>query len=350
MSRVQPYELALDPPLRTARETMQTRRGLLFRVEEGPGGIGDAAPLPPFTESDEESRAALERAADAYDHRGWPAALKVVSDQRDGRLEYPAARHAVSLAMLDWRGRTQAEPLFEQLGGTAGAPVPVNATVGDASPSETAQSVAEARNMGFQAVKVKVGRGPVDRDLERLRAVRERVGSTVSVRVDANGAWSPETATTFLRNAADLDLAAVEQPLPVAETLAHADLRGLGTPIAVDESLAEFPVQELLAANVADWYVLKPMALGGVDVAAGAGRRIARQGGTPICTSIFESVVGRTAAVHLAAALGVTEAAGLATADRLVTDLAEDPAPIEDGVVIPPSGPGLGIGEVGIDG
>ncbi|MDR5656933.1 o-succinylbenzoate synthase [Halodesulfurarchaeum sp. HSR-GB] len=350
MSRVQPYELALDPPLRTARETMETRRGLLFRAEEGPGGIGDAAPLPPFTEPYEESRAALERAADAYDQQGWPAAFRVVSSRHNGRLEYPAARHAVSLAMLDWRGRTQEEPLFEQLGGTARTPVPVNATVGDGSPSETAQSVADARNRGFQAVKVKVGRGAVDRDLERLRAVRERVGSTVSVRVDANGAWSPETAAAFLRDAAALDLAAVEQPLPVEQTLAHTDLRGLGTPIAVDESLAQFPVQDLLAADVADWYVLKPMALGGVDVAAGVGKRVARQGRTPICTSIFESVVGRTAAVHLAAALDTTEAAGLATADRLVTDLAADPAPVEGGVVIPPSGPGLGIGEVGVDG
>ena len=95
-ARVEPFSLRLDPPLETARETLRTRDGLLFRVETGPGGSGESAPLRPFTESLAESRAALDRAADAYRESGWRGALAAVSETTAGQLRFPASRHAVT--------------------------------------------------------------------------------------------------------------------------------------------------------------------------------------------------------------------------------------------------------------
>mgnify|MGYP006294670085 FL=1 len=196
---------------------------------------------------------------------------------------------------------------------------------------------------------MKVGRGAVKRDLDRLRRARERVGPDLELRADANGAWTLAAAREFFDGATGLDLAYVEQPLPVEQTWAHADLEG-GPPIALDESLREHPVATLLAADLAQYYVLKPMALGGIDRAWGCAHRIKRADTEPVVTSIVESVVGRTGAVHLAGALADSLPAGLATAGLIETDLGPDPAPVEAGQIRVPDGPGLGLAEVGTRG
>ncbi|MFB6086787.1 MAG: mandelate racemase/muconate lactonizing enzyme family protein [Halodesulfurarchaeum sp.] len=347
---VDPFELALDPPLQTARETMDTRRGMLFRVASDPPGIGESTPLLPFTESRSVSRRALERAAEAFETAGWREAFGVVSHTGNGRLRFPAARHAVSLSYLDHRGRKAGQPLYRFLGGDPVESIPVNVTLGDGRPEETARAAETARDEGFEAIKVKVGRGSLERDLARLRAVRERVGPGVELRADANGAWKLPQARSFLERVKPLDLSHIEQPLAPDSTEDHARLRGMGTPIALDESLGKFGVRELLEWGAADVFVLKPMALGGIDVARGSATRIRRAGAESVVTSIFEGVVGRTGAVHLAASLPGHPPAGLATASRFVSDLGPDPAPVRDGSISPPSEPGLGVREVGIDG
>jgi L-alanine-DL-glutamate epimerase-like enolase superfamily enzyme len=54
-------------------------------------------------------------------------------------------------------------------------------------------------------------------------------------------------------------------------------------------------------------------------------------------------VVARTAAVHVAAAIPDVRACGLATADRLESDLGPDPCPVEEGRISVPQDPGLGL-------
>lgn len=347
---VEPYELGLDPPLRTGRETIETRCGLLFRAGSDPPGIGDSAPLQPFTESFAASRRALERAAEAFERDGWQGALSVVSAATDGRLQFPAARHAVSLAHLDREARKAGVPLYRFLGGEPVDSVPVNATVGDGSPEATATAAATAQANGFQTVKVKVGKKGVDRDLDRLRAVRDRVGDEIVLRADANGAWELAEARSFLVEAEPLELAYLEQPLASEEGTAHAELRTMGTPIGLDESLTDAGVTRLLEADAADVFVLKPMALGGVDVARVLVAQIHQASAEAVVTSIFESVVGRTGAIHLAASLPDLPPGGLATGDRFVTDLGPDPAPVRNGSIVPPAVPGLGVAEVIGDG
>jgi o-succinylbenzoate synthase len=341
-----PYELDLDPPLVTAEERLQRRNGVLLKWGTDPVGLGDAAPLPPFTEPLNECTVALERAERAFEKAGWRGALRVVSRTRNGQLRFPAARHAVVLALLDRRAKRAGRSLTRELAGQPGRPVAVNATIGDGSPAETADAAAAARESGFPAVKVKVGKRSIEGDSSRLEAVRDRVGDALELRVDANGAWDLATARRFLEGSRSLDLGAVEQPLPADRARDHAQLRECGPDIALDESLAVDRPAHLVAAGVADRYVLKPMALGGIDVARGLALRIQRADATPVVTSIFESVVGRTAAIHLAASLDGLPASGLATAERFETDLGEDPAPVREGHVVPPDGPGLGV-EVG---
>ena len=339
MIDIEPYHLDLARPLSTARGRIEERTGFVVRIEYADRvGLGEAAPLPGWTESVDACREALEWAPELARDEDWGVALAETSA--------PAARHALALALADARATLDNTPLYRYLGNERLVRrVPVNATVGDDDPEATASAVAAAVEAGFDCVKIKVGARTVDADATRLQRVRDVVGDGVQLRVDANGAWDRETAERALDAFEAFDLQYVEQPMPAEEVAAHAGLRNGGNeiPIALDESLVERSVTELLAAEAADYLVLKPMALGGPDRARNAARQARQAGVTPVLSTTIDGVVARTAAVHVAAAVPEIPACGLATADWLADDLGPDPAPVADGRIEVPQAKGLGV-------
>ncbi|KYH26836.1 D-gluconate/D-galactonate dehydratase [Halalkalicoccus paucihalophilus] len=320
--RLEEFSLPLETPLSTASGEIARREGFAVRIDDG---VGEATPLPGWTESLEECREALAGIDD-------PEAVI-------GNLEdRPAARHGLSLSLADRDARDEGVSLSRLLGDGRAETVAVNATVGDASPEESANAAREAVENGFETVKCKVGARSVVEDVERVRVIREAVGSGPAIRLDANGGWSREEAARALDELAEYDLEYVEQPLVADDLAGHRELSS-PVPIALDESLAGRTVAKIEAlADVADTFVLKPMALGGIDRVVELGRRL----GDVVVTTTIDAVIARTAAVHAAAALDLERACGLATADMLAEDLAPDPAPVRDGTIPVPTGPGLG--------
>ena len=231
----------------------------------------------------------------------------------------PWLRCAEEAAAGDWP-----EPLRDR--------VPVNVTVPAVGPTQ-AHRIAAAG--GCRTAKVKVaepGQTLAD-DQARLEAVRDALGGSGRVRVDANGAWSVDDAVAAIRV---LDKAAggleyVEQPCASVEELA-AVRRAVDVPIAADESIrrAEDPyrVRDLDAADIA---VLKVQPLGGVRACL----RIAEEIGLPVVvSSALETSVGIAAGLALAAALpSLPYACGLATVQLLTADLAAEPLLPRDGVL-----------------
>ncbi|MGM0447126.1 MAG: mandelate racemase/muconate lactonizing enzyme family protein [Methanobacteriota archaeon] len=357
--RRHPFALDLTRPLGTAAGEIRRREGFLIAVKrrgdgdhsadgtDSAGGLGEATPLPGWTESREACAAALDGLDGRAEARPPLAALDAAST--------PAARHGVSLALADAAARNAGERLADRLADGAGvdaAPadaVPVNATVGDGSPEATADEAERAVEAGFDCLKLKVGARAVDADVERVRAVREAVGDAVALRADANGAWDRETARRALDALAAFGLAYVEQPLPADDLDGLAALRESGraerpndrVPIAVDESVAARGIDAVLDAGAADAVVLKPMALGGPDRALAAALRARSAGVDPVVTTTIDAVIARTAAVHVAAAIPDVSPCGLATGSLLDEDLAPDPCPIADGRIAVPAGPGL---------
>ncbi|MFB6269883.1 MAG: mandelate racemase/muconate lactonizing enzyme family protein [Halobacterium sp.] len=322
---IRSFSLPLARPLETAGGSISERRGFLcFRD----GGVGEATPLGRWTETYAECERALRAADDAED---WAAALAACEDA-------PAARHAVSLAKLDAESKRAGESLAAHRTDDPAASVPVNATIGDAPREETVEAARRAGREGFETVKVKVGARPISEDVERVLGVAD--ATDLAVRADANGAWTREQAQDACYALGDV-VEYVEQPLPAHDLAGNADLRADGAAIALDESLTEYGVSEVLEA--ADYVVLKPMALGGVDVARDAAGAAREADVTPVVTTTIDGVVARTAAVHLAASIPDVPACGLATADLLAAHLASDPAPVSDGRVNVPDSPGLGV-------
>jgi O-succinylbenzoate synthase len=188
----------------------------------------------------------------------------------------------------------------------------------------------------FRCVKAKVGRRDPDDDVERVRALRELLGSTVAIRVDANGAWDVETAASVLtrmeRAGAGIEFA--EQPVETISELAELR-RMVDVPLAADESVRTVDdARALRAAGAADVLVLKVQPLGGVRAAL----EIADAAGLPaLVSSMFETSIGLAAGLALAATLPDSPPpCGLATLDELTGDVVSSPLRPEGDVLAVP--------------
>ncbi len=201
--------------------------------------------------------------------------------------------------------------------------IPVNVTVPAVDP-ERAQEIVLAG--GCETAKVKVaepGQSLAD-DQARLEAVRDALGPSGRIRMDANGAWDVDRAAhaIALLDSSAGGLEYVEQPCATVEELA-AVRRRVDVPIAADESIRRaadpYRVRDLEAADIA---VLKVQPLGGVRACL----RIAEDIGLPVVvSSALESSVGIAAGVALAAALPeLPYACGLATVQMFTDDVVTD--------------------------
>ncbi|RXW33032.1 o-succinylbenzoate synthase [Propioniciclava flava] len=208
--------------------------------------------------------------------------------------------------------------------------VAVNATVPAVGPVRAAEIVASS---GCTTVKVKVAQAgqSLGEDLDRVAAVRDALGPSGQVRVDANAAWSLEDA---VRAVPALDRAAgglqyAEQPVAGVDDLARLRRR-VSVPIAADESIrrASDPLA-VKRAEAADVVVIKVQPLGGVRACLAL---VAELGLPMVVSSALESSVGIAAGVALAAALpGIELASGLATVTMFEQDVAATPLVPEAG-------------------
>ena len=207
--------------------------------------------------------------------------------------------------------------------------VPVNVTVPVLPPDEAHALVARS---GCRTAKVKVAdaTSTLAEDRARLEAVRDALGPSGRIRVDANGVWDVDTAVATLKvlERAAGGLEYVEQPCASVEELA-AVRRRTSILVAADESIRRaadpYRVRDLEAADIA---VLKVQPLGGVRACL----RIAADIGLPtVVSSALETSIGLAAGVALAAALPELEYdSGLATVGLLADDLADQPlAPVD---------------------
>jgi O-succinylbenzoate synthase len=168
-------------------------------------------------------------------------------------------------------------------------------------------------------------------DLARLEAVRDALGPSGSIRIDANGAWDVPTAADriprYARAAGGLEY--VEQPCASVDELARVRRR-VPVPIAADESIRRGDDPLLVARrHAADVVVLKVAPLGGVRACLDLAERV----GLPVVvSSAVDTAVGIAAGLALAAALPeLPYACGLATGSLLCDDVVADPQRPVDG-------------------
>jgi muconate cycloisomerase len=281
------------------------------RDEAGTEGFGEGTPRPYVTG---------ETVATMLDHLGrqlWPRvagralpptghlaglAALLGDTALAGAIAPNAARAALELAVLDCALRRTGRSLATVLPPRRSR-VTYSGVVTAGSLERAVQHARRMRAIGMRHVKVKVG---FDDDVARIAAVRQALGPDVSLRLDANGAWTLPRAIEVLNAVAPLGVAAVEQPLPRGPVADLARLRAeTPVPVMVDESLVTTADAEaLIEAKAADFFNIRISKCGGLARSLALAARAAEMGiGIQVGSQVGETAILAAAGRQLAAAL-----------------------------------------------
>ena len=258
------------------------------------------------------------------------------------------AQAAIGDALYDLVGKFLNVPIHALLGGKCRDTVRVGAVL---SMKPTVEELVEAAqgffDRGFRHLGLKIGIDPVA-DLRNAKALRDRFGDDIVLRVDANASMNFDAAQTLLRKLQPYDIDAAEQPVAIWDVDGLAALaRAVDMPIMADESVstdhslldvikkrAATVVQTKTAKNGGIHYIRKLWAL-----AQASGMRI--YPGNHPSTSVATSAVAQMCASSPEPVMEGVFAVGVSGA--LADDIAENPIRPVDGEIPVPDGPGLGI-------
>jgi muconate cycloisomerase len=272
----------------------------------------------------------------------------VVSTLHRVRYGHPITKAAIEIALFDALGKSYRLPLCCLLGGPYRREIELVGGLGmDLGVKTIAVRARELKRDGVRTFKVKIGQPDHQKDIERVRAVREAVGDDALIRVDGNAAYSFADARHVLNELSRYHITDAEQPLARGDLRSLAELRrAVGISIAVQESVSS-PEDALavLEHQAADLLKIKLTHIGGFErareVAAVVGAKalpvVIGQGSA--CTTILSA-----AEMHLHCALKNAQPGGeMSGFMRLGEQDIFSPIPVNRGQATPPMTEGHGI-------
>lgn len=245
---------------------------------------------------------------------------------------------AVDVALWDIRCKAAGQPLWLLAGG-CNSRVPLYDTEGGwlhLTIDELVAGALQSKACGWPGVKLKVGKPNASEDLERLRAVREAVGSGMHLMVDANQSMTCAEAKRRARMFEEIDIFWFEEPLPAEDITGHARLAAsTSVPIAIGESLySPSHFREYLESGGAEVVQVDVARIGGI---------------TPwLKTAHLAETYNVKVAPHFLMELHVSLAAAVSNSLYVehipqLRAVTTDEIEIVGGQAVPPSQPGVGI-------
>lgn len=253
-------------------------------------------------------------------------------------------KSGIELALWDICGKAAGLPVAVLLGGVIRERVEVAACMGIQSYERAKEMAAWYFEQGFGTLKTKAG-SDINEDCEMVRGVRDAVGDKLKLRIDPNRAYSPQQAVELARRLEEYDLQYLEQPIP-AEPLADAAWLRQQTrvPIALNESVTDpASVLEILRADAAAFILPDTHIAGGILPCVTIGR-ICEAAGISCIMHCGHDLGPKTAAMlHVAASCAAYSLANDTTYYGLEDDILTERFVIEQGTIVLPTKPGLGI-------
>lgn len=232
-----PLDIALKKSFGISGGAQHVAANVLLEMvlEGGVRGWGEGAPFPAFNgETQAQTLSACARAE--------PRLIGADVNDTDALTERiaaecgvsPSAVCAIETAVLDCQAKLRGVSIRELFGGAESSLVTdVTITTGTVEDARR-----EAREFAaFTTLKVKVGGGFFDRDVARVRAIRQ-ARPDARLLLDANAGFSTEEAVEFARAVADARIELFEQPVPAGDWDALAEVRRrTKLAVALDESV-----------------------------------------------------------------------------------------------------------------
>lgn len=243
--------------------------------------------------------------------------------------EWPSIKFGWESALLDLKSGGQ-RVYFDNKFSRGQQSIPINGLIWMGDESFMQEQIEEKLAAGFTTIKMKIGAIDFDTELKLLGSIRDRYDSDqITLRVDANGAFTPENALEKLAALAKLDIHSIEQPIRQGQWQEMRDLcRKTPVPIALDEELIGINIAEkkieLLDTIQPQYIILKPSLHGGIT-GAQEWISLAEERNIPWwMTSALESNIGLEVICQLAGEYDNNLPQGLGTGSLYVENIESD--------------------------
>ncbi len=264
-----------------------------------------------------------------------------------------AAISAVDLALWDIKGKALGAPVWDLLGGKCRDKVVCYAHINGNSPEELAVDATSKVRDGFKFVRFGIPEEPggileprraVPQTVERLAAVREAVGDEIEICIDFHTRLDPIDAVRLCDAAAPYNLFFAEDPVRSENPDAYAFVRQhTNVPIAGGEELAtKWEFKPLIERDLIDYVRVDLCIVGGLTEA----RKIAGWAEAHYQKLAPHNPLGpvsTAACVHLDIASPLFGVQELSRMPGYLADVFPHQLRFEDGYLLLPEGPGLGV-------
>ena len=169
-----------------------------------------------------------------------------------------SAISAVDIALWDIYGKSTGQPIHKLLGGKVRDSVPVYATglyyTKNEFPKNLLEEAADYVDQGFLGMKTKVGGLSIQKDVDRVKAIRNEIGPDIKLMIDANQAYNAYSAIRIADKLYDQDLMWFEEPVNAQDIEAYLQVKSK-SPMAIagGENLrTRYEFQNFLARRAYD--------------------------------------------------------------------------------------------------
>lgn len=312
--QIQPRLLHFKEPAGTSRGIYTTRKVwyLFLTNTEKPGceGIGECAPLPNLSCDDiPDYEEVLSNFCHAFEETG--------TIDYEGLRPYPSMLFGLETALRSYQ--TDGQPLWDTPFTRGGEGITVNGLIWMGTYEKMRERLENKIQNHYHCIKLKIGAIDFEKELDLLKRIRtEFQPSEVELRVDANGAFSPDSALEKLQKLSHYHLHSIEQPIKAGQWTKMAELcKEAPFPIALDEELIGVNTIErktaLLDTIHPQYIILKPSLHGGLRGAEEWIRLAEERHIGWWITSALESNIGLTAIAQWCSTFHVQRPQGLGT-------------------------------------
>ncbi len=329
-------ELHFKRPVGTSRGIMHIKNSWILKLtENGITGVGEISiieGLSPDFQNSESFEKKIQEVCEELEHGAWNMEHGLSSVKT-----FPSIKFGFETALLDLQNGGKGI-IFDNDFTHRKHKLPINGLIWMGDESFMNEQIEQKLTEGFSTLKMKIGAMDFETELKLLESIRKRYSKNeITLRVDANGSFTPHHAELALKQLSELDIHSIEQPIQVGQWEEMKNLCAVSpTPIALDEELIGIEDLskkiELLETICPQYIILKPSLHGGIS-GTQEWIHLAEERNIPWwLTSALESNIGLNAICQLAGEYNNPLPQGLGTGS-LYTNNVESDLVVEKGFI-----------------
>jgi len=299
-------------------------------------GIGECGPLPGLSP---DLEADLSKVLD-HCREAISGLEEIGKEQLKAMIpgNYPAVLFGIETALMDLLNGGK-RIIYNNQFVNGHLKIPINGLVWMGNRDEMLKRIHEKLQEGFRCIKIKIGAINFKDEVDLIKQIREAFPvDEVTIRLDANGAFSPNGAIVHMDKLEKYDIHSIEQPIKAGDWKAMQEVcRYSPIPVALDEELiglhnSDYKA-ELLDAINPQYIVIKPSLVGGLRETEEWIQLASQRAVGWWLTSALESNIGLNAIAQFTANQKLELPQGLGTG-QLFNNNIPSPLDIEDANLI----------------